>query len=159
MTPFGGPALIESGGLPDSLAGWRSYAGYLGWQLTDGPAGKSKAYVSMSKGWALGGKSFKQTLLQDHAVAVDTRAWESEGVREVREAHWQKVLDGLRKQLPAKTLEDTRKSAPWRVELAAHMKAETDATNGWLAEQLGMGSAAYLSKHVGLARRKVEGKA
>jgi putative transposase len=152
-------ALIESGELPDTPAGWRSYANYLGWQLTDGPAGKSKAYVSMSKGWALGGKSFKQALLQDHSVATDARAWESEGVREVREAHWQKRLDGLRKQLAAKTMVDTRKSASWKVQLAGQMKAETDASNGWLAKQLGMGSAVYLSKHVGLARRKVKGKA
>ena len=32
-------------------------------------------------------------------------------------------------------------------------------SNGWLADQLGMGSGFYLSKHVGLARRKVKGKA
>jgi hypothetical protein len=40
------------------------------------------------------------------------------------------------------------------------MKAATDASNGWLAAQLGMGSGTYLSKHVGLARRTgVKGKA
>jgi len=39
------------------------------------------------------------------------------------------------------------------------MKASTDASNGWLATQLGMGSSIYLSKHVGLARKKVKGKA
>ena len=80
-------------------------------------------------------------------------------MREVRAAHWQKVLDRLREQIPAKTREDKRKSAPWRVQIAAQMKSDTDASNGWLAVQLGMGSAVYLSKHVGLARKKVKGKA
>ena len=42
--------------------------------------------------------------------------------------------------------------------LALQMKATTDASNGWLAAQLDMGSGFYLSKHVGLARRKVKGK-
>ncbi|MBI2496555.1 MAG: transposase [Opitutae bacterium] len=152
-------ALSEAGALADTPAGWRAYADYLSWQLTEGPAGKSQAYVSMSKGWALGGKGFKQMLLQDQAVAADTRAWESSGVREVREAQWQAVLDRLRQQVPAKETQNQRKSAPWKVKLATQMKASTDASNGWLADQLGMGSAVYLSKHVGLARRKVKGKA
>ncbi len=152
-------ALIEAGALADSPSGWRAYADYLAWQAEAGPAGKSKAYVSMSKGWALGGKGFKQALLQDQIVAADTRAWESEGVREVRSAQWQAVLDRLRQHLPAKETQDQRKSAAWKVKLAAQMKSSTDASNGWLADQLGMGSAVYLSKHVGLARLKVKGKA
>ena len=152
-------ALIEAGALADTPAGWRAYADYLAWQLEEGPAGKSKAYVSMSQGWALGGKGFKQTLLQDQAVAADTRAWESTGVREVREAKWQAVLDRLRQRIPAKEAQDQRKSAPWKVKLATQMKAATDASNGWMAAQLDMGSGFYLSKHVGLARRKVKGKA
>jgi hypothetical protein len=140
--------------LADSPAGWRAYADYLAGQAAEGPAGKSKAYVSMSKGWALGGKGFKQTLLQDRVVAADTRAWESKGVREVRAAQWQAVLDRLRQHLPARETQDQRKSAPWKVKLAAQMKASTDASNGWLADQLGMGSAVYLSKHVGLAHKR-----
>ena len=113
----------------------------------------------MSRGWALGGKGFKQTLLQDQAVAADTRAWESNGVREVREAQWQAVLDRLRQGVPAKETQDQRKSASWKVKLAAQMKTVTDASNGWLAAQLGMGSGFYVSKHIGLAHNKVKGKA
>jgi REP element-mobilizing transposase RayT len=152
-------ALTEAGALADTPAGWRAYADYLAWQAEEGPAGKSKAYVCMSKGWALGGAGFKQTLLQDQAVAAVTRAWESEGVREVREAQWQAILDGLHARVPAEQRQDQRKSAPWKVQLATQMKAVTDASNGWLAAQLGMGSGFYLSKHIGLARRKVKGKA
>ncbi len=152
-------ALAAAGALADTPAGWKSYAEYLGWQATEGPVGKSKAYVSMSKGWALGGTGFKQALLQDHAVAVDARAWESKGVREVREAKWQEVLDRLSRAVPAKDKLDQRKSAPWKIGLAQHMKNSTDAPNDWLARCLGMGSGFYLSKHIGLARRKVKGKA
>ena len=36
--------------------------------------------------------------------------------------------------------------------MAWYMKQYTSVSNGWLAEQLGMGSGVYLSKHVGLAR-------
>jgi REP element-mobilizing transposase RayT len=152
-------ALTEAGGLADNPAGYRAYTDYLTWQSADGPVGKSKAYVSMSKGWALGGQGFKQALLRDQAVAAVARAWESEGVREVREAQWQSALDRLRRQIPLEQTHDQRKSAPWKVQLAVQMKAATDASNGWLAAQLGMGSGFYVSKHIGLARRKVKGKA
>ena len=37
--------------------------------------------------------------------------------------------------------------------MAAHLKSTTDASNGWLASQLDMGTAAYVSKHVGLLLR------
>lgn len=152
-------ALTEAGALADTPAGWRAYADYLAWQAAEGPVGKSKAYVSMSRGWALGGKGFKQTLLQDQAVAATTRAWESEGVKEVREAQWQQALARLRRQIPAEQTRDRRKSAPWKVGLALQMKDRTDVSNGWLAAQLDMGSGCYVSKHVGLARKKVKGKA
>ena len=33
-------------------------------------------------------------------------------------------------------------------------KALLDVSNGWLAPQLDIGSAAYVSKHLGLTRRK-----
>lgn len=152
-------ALGQAGGLADTPAGRQCYAEYLSWQATDGPAGKSKAYVSLSKGWALGSAGFKQALVKDHSLAVDARAWESSGVRELREVVWQGKLDQLLLAVSEKDKRDQRKSAPWKVRLAEMMKASTEAPNTWLAERLGMGSGAYLSKHVGLARRKVKGKA
>ncbi|MDQ5977311.1 MAG: Transposase [Verrucomicrobiota bacterium] len=149
-------ALTEAGQLADTPAGWRAYADYLAWQTAEGPAGKSKAYVSMSKGWALGGKDFKQALLKDQAVAVEARAWESQGVKEVREARWQAALDRLVVEIPKADRENRRKSAPWKVRLALLMKDTTDVTNDWLARQLDMGSGFYVSKHVGLARKGKE---
>jgi len=136
------------------------------------PAGKNQAYVALSRGWALGGPAFKKALLKDHAVAVEARAWESAGVREVREARWQETLEDAMSRLPAQVREGRQKSAPWKVAVAAHLKETTDVSNRWLAEQLDMGSPFYVSKHVGLLRqpghaarpwlnqlRKVKGKA
>lgn len=83
---------------------------------------------------------------------------------------WKEQMEVLRPLV--EDPEDTRKSAPWKVALAFHMKQHTSVSNGWLAEQLGMGSGVYVSKHVGLARgaghpaqklipifKKVKGKA
>lgn len=149
-------ALVEAGGLTDTPAGRRSYADYLAWQAAEGPAGRSKAYVSMSKGWALGTSGFKAALIKDHALAAETRAWESAGVQEIRHARWEHQLARALKQL-GKTRVDMsaeRKSAPWKIAVAAYLKQTTQVPNGWIAERLAMGTPVSVSQLVGQARRQ-----
>ena len=130
------------------------YGAYLAWQLADGPAGRSGAYASMSRGWALGSAGFKRALLLDHAVSEETRAWERGGAREVREERWQIRLEKLRTEVPAKSRADHRKAAPWKVGIALAMKRTTDADNRWLAQQLKIGSPRYLANLVSAANKK-----
>jgi putative transposase len=139
--------------LADTPAGRRSYDDYLTWQATEGPAGKSQAYVNLSKGWALGSKGFKQTLVADHALAATMRAWERSDAREVRAFEWTEQLGRLLRTVSARERADCRQSAPWKIRLAVSMKTSTDVSNRWLAAQLHIGSAAYLSKLVSRAVR------
>ena len=148
-------ALIEAGELSDSPAGWRSYADYLAWQAAEGPVGKNRMYVSLSRGWALGTKEFKTALVHDHALAADTRAWESVGAREIREHLWEKRLAECLREL-RKTAADARndrKSAGWKIAVADTLKRTTQAPNGWLAVRLNMGSGAAVSQYVSQRRR------
>jgi hypothetical protein len=148
---------MGAGELADRPEGWKCYAAYLAWQSAEGPAGKSKAYVNLSHGWALGGAGFKAALLRDHAVAVETRAWETQGVKEVRELHWHAALAKALETV-AKTRQDAQsapKSAEWKLALAAWMKAHTQAPNGWLGHQLNLGEATSLSSNLTRYRRKL----
>jgi REP element-mobilizing transposase RayT len=153
-------ALEDAGGLADTKAGWSKYAGYLGWQASDGPAGRNESYVSMSKGWALGGQGFKRALVKDHAVAANARAWEATGANEIREAQWQELLERCLRDLGKgrEKTRDDRKSAPWKVAIAGFMKQKSQVTNRWLCERLSMGTPVAVSHHVGLMRRN-EGEA
>lgn len=149
-------ALREAGELPDNKAGWSGYARYLSWQASEGPAGRNQAYVTMSKGWALGGAEFKAALLKDHALLATTRAWEAVGAREIREHRWSELLaQGLQylRKGPADIAAE-RKSAPWKVALAAWLKQSSQASNPWLSAQLRMGTPVAVSHHVGLAKRQ-----
>jgi hypothetical protein len=146
-------ALMGVGDLPDDLTGWGCYADYLTWQAAEGPAGKNAAYISLSSGWALGSDEFKQALVRDYKLAADVRAWELDGAKEVRERRWHEALKRACDFLPAEARQFNLKSAPWKVAVAAHLKKNTDASNGWLAIQLEMGSPFYVSKHVGILRR------
>lgn len=148
-------ALAEAGGLADTPAGRQSYASYLAWQATEGPAGKNQAYASMSRGWALGTREFKTALVKDHALAATSRAWEKVGAREIRETHWAEALHEGMAAL-GKTAADVlvdRKTASWKIALALYLKQTTQASNGWLAEKLQIGTPVAVSHHVGRARR------
>ena len=142
--------LESAGGLADSQDGLRAYEAYLEWQAAEGPAGRNKAYQCLSKGWALGSKEFKQELLAGCEEEETLKLWDQAGEKEAARIKWEEQLKALRPLV--EDSKDTRKSAPWKVALACHMKQHTSVSNGWLAEQLGMGSGVYLSKHVGLAR-------
>ena len=149
-------ALKEAGGLADTPAGRAAYAAYLDWQAAEGPAGKNKAYANLSQGWALGTEEFKADLVRDFQIAATARALEPSGAAEVRAMQWQEALEVAVGRLPAtaRTAPDAaRKSAAWKVAVATHLKSTTDVSNGWLAIQLDMGTAAYVSKHVGLLLR------
>lgn len=149
-------ALHEAGALPDTRSGWNAYGRYLEWQATDGPAGKSKAYVAMSRGWVLGSPEFKAALIKDHQLAADSRAWEGGGAREIREQLWHQALrEGLQQRGKTKAdLARDRKTAPWKVALAAELKQSTLARNAWLAQHLRMGRPEAVSSHVSKYRRQ-----
>lgn len=146
------------GGLTDAPAGWRSYADYLAWQAEEGPVGKSKAYVNLSRGWALGTAGFKATLRADHALAADTRAWTQEGARELREAQWTELLQrgllALGKTLAQAA--EVPKSANWKLALAAWMKTRTQAGNAWLSQRLHLGVPAAFSRNLTAYRRTLD---
>lgn len=139
--------LAEAGGLQDNAAGWASYRDYLAWQAEEGPAGKSKAYASLSKGWVLGSAGFKAALIKDHNLAADARAWENQGAREIREQAWEalrgsalKALDRSEDELGSAAI-----SAPWKVAIAVLLKERTQTSNSWLARRLKMGRPKYVS--------------
>jgi hypothetical protein len=148
-------ALTEAGDLRDHRHGWAAYEAFLDWQASEGPMGKSAAYVNLSRGWALGTADFKSALVKDHAVLATTRAWESVGAKEVREIQCAvalgRALEALRRT-PADAL-SSRKSAEWKLAIAAWMKTRTQASNRWLTENLHLGAPAALRRNLTRYRR------
>lgn len=147
-------ALVEAGALADTLAGRRSYADYLAWQAEEGPAGRTKAYVKLSQGWALGTQGFKVALTKDHALAAEARAWESAGAREMREARWAEVLGQCLSRLGKGEADAAAapKSASWKAAVALRLKEISQAGNRWLTDRLRMGRPEAVSVYVGRLR-------
>ena len=147
--------LTEAGLLADTPAGRKSYAGYLAWQAAEGPVGKSKVYVNLSQGWALGTKEFRAALIKDHALAAHTRAWETSGAQEMLQVQWGKAARRALQVLGYKEADLSLgiKSRIWKVALATFLKETTQASNSWLADRLRMGKPVYVSRLVSALRR------
>jgi REP element-mobilizing transposase RayT len=148
-------ALASAGELADKRAGWVRYARYLAWLAAEDPASRDEAFERMTRGWAAGTREFKQQLLADHDVTPSARAWTAKGAGEIRELRWAALLEAGLGELGKGRADAAaaRKSAPWKVALAAWMKQNSQVTNRWLCEQLHMGTPVAVSHHVGRLRR------
>ena len=79
---------------------------------------------------------------------------EEHGPAGARVARWTEALAAALHRVPPEFLLCQHRSAPWKRAVALQLHASTDVSNGWLAQQLDMDSAACVSKHLGLTRRK-----
>lgn len=145
--------LEEAGGLSDTRAGWRKYREYLEFLATNDAKRRELVAARMSRGWCLGGKTFKKEMraeARERGASLDRvrfEGLEKEEVLAEREAIWEEKLQ--RSALVAKVdLQKlpARKSAPEKVLLAAVMKHCTSVSNGWLARRLEMGQPASASQ-------------
>jgi len=59
--------LSESGGLPDTKAGWRQYGTYLEFLAIDEEMKRELVAKRLSRGWCVGARSFKQEFRKDQA--------------------------------------------------------------------------------------------
>jgi len=148
-------SLNHAGGLGDSALGRRQYVRYLQWLSEDDKERKQQKFDQMSKGWALGTRSFRKALGEEHqelAAALKRGDRELEDMRqEEREIALQALLKCLGKG--SEDISSGAKGAPWKVAIAAEMKRRTTASNPWLSGQLNMGSPFRLSRLVSASDR------
>ena len=147
--------LAESGGLPDTAAGWRRYVDYLGVLAEEEGRLRAAKFGRLSRGWAIGSVEFKRNLKKEFSErGADLERFAVLGVdgeahRELRGEIWEEKLHAAAKALGINLGKlPTQKSAADKVRLAALMKTTTTVTNGWLADRLHMGPPASVSQYV-----------
>lgn len=148
FTPEAG--LTQAGNLADTRAGRRKYLEYLAWLSEDEPAQKALNFAGMSKGWAVGSLGFKKSLIADHKEAAAAIKQNQSEWQEINHAMLEDVLTELLAKLNKQRgdLKREGKSVPWKLAIAAAMKARTVVTNRWLSEQLHMGNLHEVSRKV-----------
>jgi putative transposase len=146
--------LAESGGLPDTAAGWRRYVRYLDVLAEEDAKRRNEKFGRLSRGWCIGSPEFKAVLRKELAARQEEtpsvlRGADRQAHREARAEIWEERLQAAAKALKL-SLDDLppAKSAAPKVLLAAVLKAATSVSNGWLAERLQMGQPASVSQFV-----------
>jgi putative transposase len=154
-------ALECAGGLPDTAQGWKDYAARLELQLEElvlNPGEARRKHRLICSGWAFGPDEFKAALVKEYQLVGDVRAWENPEVQHIRQLRWEAALtQGLQAlgRQPAEALLG-RKSAPWKLALAAWLKARTQVSNRWLSVKLHLGVPTAISHNLTLYRRDLQ---
>lgn len=130
------------------------YAGYLGVLAEEEAALRQTRYGRLSRGWVIGSAEFRTELKKELIAASEGERFRLLGAD--REAHRElsaeigeeKLVQAAKAQRISLAHLPDRQSAGEKVTLAATLKTTTSVSNGWLAERLGMGSAANVSQSV-----------
>ena len=135
-------SLNGAGGLKDGAAGRKKYKEYLEWLVDEDRARKEAKFGEMSRGWALGTKEYKKDLIKECRDRLARLDLGEEDLVELRELHWEEIPGGCLREMGkgGEDVESERKSAPWKVAIAALLKRKTQASNPWIAEKLQMGN-------------------
>lgn len=141
--------LSEAGELTDTPAGRRKYEQYLRWLCSEEGA-RAAMFEKMSKGWAIGSKSFKKAVVEDEEQRLAKLDLGERDLREIRELLWERQLESCLEQLGKDSAEaaDSPKSSPWKIAIAAKLKRSSLCQNPWLAERLNMGAYSTVSRLV-----------
>ncbi len=142
--------LSGAGDLADNGRGWKKYEEYLAWLAEDEPRMKAMLFNRMSKGWAMGSKAFKESLIADEkraAAAIELGCGEAAEMREMAwSAGLKAAMDALGKR--PEDADEGAMSEDWKVAVAGALKTQHLCRNGWIAKRLKMGTVYGVSRYV-----------
>jgi putative transposase len=145
-------ALSAAGGLADTVAGRKKYQDYLLWLSTDDVARKELAFDTMCRGWALGSKDFKKSVLKEELEKgeSDNSEFEGRSLSEANELIWEGLVEGALGYF-GKTDADIvsdKKCSHWKAGIASLLKKRSSAPNTWITCRLNMGASQAVSRYV-----------
>jgi REP element-mobilizing transposase RayT len=143
---------LRERGCTDTASGWVDYQAHLVRTMQE-PAERENDYGPLSQGWAIGSRTWRQAVAQDHAARkLGEAAHAGPEARALREAQWAEAAERLLGRI-GKTRQDAAedlKGAAWKVAVAEALRRTTSAANGWIAGHLHMGTGGSVSKYLSL---------
>lgn len=118
--------------------------------------------IEFCRGWAIGGDKFKEQLLESSGNPDSVIGFDHFGsARPDHERFWNDQATELivaSGHSESDVIND-RKSADWKLEIAAQLKTKTSVSNPWLAKRLGLGHPSAASKNISEFRKRQKSKA
>lgn len=148
---------------------WRKWAGYetgerelrrywadLALKRECKPEEHERLLGELCSGWYIGARQWAMDLLErfektGHRVDANTQAEETEDVWEAVVQHYLS-----KEERTDEDLRGSRKSEPWKLELAWKIKSCSGVTNAWLARRLNLGHPCAASNNIIRWRSKVQ---
>jgi putative transposase len=143
--------------LQDRPEDWRENLRYLQDLAANSEQQNKQGFGSMTRGWAIGTSGWRAALARDRGHISLNRGYRRTEVIELRSRQWEAALERLQRKL-GRINSDSKtapKGAPWKVDLAIAMRAETTAPLSWIASRLHMGTVGSVSHYLYLARHRL----
>ena len=121
-------------------------------------AEEGEEFKPIRRGWCLGEKAFRKELLAQMGERLGAEHYGEERAESAEAQAEQIISEELkRRRWNEADLQSRPKGVAEKVAIAAHLRAETTMTVGWIAERLGMGTRGHLN-HLLHRQRKSGGK-
>ena len=143
--------LSLAGNLTPTAAGMRRYHQYLALCVEQDPSKQKELHRHLCRGWHIGTREGKKAILKDISkglIGAELKDLARSFGNDGGSILLQRGLSCLKKE--ECDLVGDRKSAPWKVILAAWVKSQCGVSNRWLSEQLHMGHPSNISRMVAL---------
>lgn len=128
-------------GLADDADGWRVYVNRLAERLAaDDPL---QEHQELCCGWTIGTLGWRRALARDHEHLALAPGIAAQEAMDLKHARWAAALE-LALRAAGRTpeaLQQERKGAAWKRDVAAQLRSHVGASHRWLAENLHMGTA------------------
>lgn len=136
--------------MADSLAGIRQYAKQLALQEESDPRKKAQLHKKYLRGWAIASEAYKKQLYKDFEKMEVAKDWGGRELQELNELGYERLTSQWLKKFrkTEKHIQQDKKSAAWKIDLARELRKKTSATNPWIARRLNMGHPSHVSRHV-----------
>lgn len=143
-------ALLPQLGLEDSAQGWARYLSDLS-ALANNPAEQERqGFAGLAQGWAIGTLGWKRAVARESShLRVEAGLLQRER-SEWKELEWHGALqDALRAAGRTESeLADSSTAAPWKIAVAAQLRAQVAAPYTWLARTMSLGNPSTLRSSV-----------
>jgi REP element-mobilizing transposase RayT len=136
-----GEWLETRGGWKDDARGIAAYHEYLKGIGAGERLQKQEGLVGLSRGWAIGTQGWKAALAREYSHKALSRGMQKQEIAQIREAHWQKLLEAELTKVGKSTAElKGRPLCPeWKVTIALALQSGGGVPVRWIAEHLSMG--------------------
>lgn len=135
--------------LPDSLEGMRAYENWLTTREEGDPEKAEKLRSEFLNGLILGSDEFRKEVQERFSQTEPARDWGGPELRELLQDRWEKIvqeeLDNLR--MAETDLLASPKLAIWKIGISRRLRAQTTASNRWIAGRLNMGHPSNVSRY------------